>query len=252
MSPISDLRVASARGFTLVELMVALSLGAIVIAGIFAAYLFLGRNLTRMVNIQQQEVKSRRALKMFTQDLSSAIQLTTSTDSQIVVTTPVGVTLTGAATTSGNTTVTCSSTSALTTGASISGSGIPSGVTVSSITNGTTFVISSNATATASGLVLSAIVTTSVTYIYTAGGDGSGTLTRTDSAGTTTLLTNLSAFDFSYYNESGTAVSSSPQSVKSVEFTFTSAVGTSSVGTRASYTTVSPRVVLRNKPALAN
>lgn len=166
--------------------MVALSLGTIVIAGIIAAYLFLGRNLTRMVNIQQQEVKSRRALRMFTEDVSSASSLSTCTDTVLVLSKP-----------------TASSTS-------------------------------------------------TVTYTYTSGTGGTGTLSRTESGVTTTLVTNLTAFDFSYYNEAGSAVTSSPQSVKSVEFTFTSAVGTANSGTRAAYTTVSPRVVLRNKTLLTN
>lgn len=74
-----------AGGFTLVEVVVSLTLAFIVIAAILSAYLFLGRNLTRMVNLQQQEVKSRRALQMFTTDVSSAIQLTTATDTQIVI-----------------------------------------------------------------------------------------------------------------------------------------------------------------------
>lgn len=166
--------------------MVALSLGTIVIAGIIAAYLFLGRNLTRMVNLQQQEVKSRRALRMFTEDLSSATALTTCTDSEIVLSKP-------------------------TAGSSVT-----------------------------------------VTYTYTSGSGGTGTLSRTESGVTTVLVTNLSSFDFNYYSESGGAVTSSPQSVKSVEFAFTSIVGTSTSGTRVNHTTVSPRVVLRNKALLAN
>jgi hypothetical protein len=171
----------------------------------------------------------------------------------MVITTPVGLTLTGASTTSGSTTITCATTSRLTAGASISGSGIPAGATVSSITNGTTFVISSSATATATGLTLSAIATTSVTYTYTSGAGSTGTLTRTDYAGTTSLLTNLTNFDFSYFSEANSAVSNStPQSVKSIEFTYTSAVGTAASGTLASYTTISPRVVMRNKPLLTN
>src|SRR5687767_5062228 len=86
MSRISDR--SPQRGFTLVELMVAVSAMAIVFAGIFAAYLFVGRNLTRLVNFQRQEVESRRALRQFTQDLSAAINLTTATSTQIALTKP--------------------------------------------------------------------------------------------------------------------------------------------------------------------
>ncbi|HUR60618.1 MAG TPA: hypothetical protein VM029_23050, partial [Opitutaceae bacterium] len=118
--------------------MVAVSLCAIVFAGILSAYLFVGRNLTRLVNFQQQEVQSRRALRQFTQDLSAAIQLTTATSSQIALTKP-----------------------------------------------------------TASG-------TTTVSYLYSS---GSGTLARTDTAGTQTILRGVTSFALSYFNEAGSTVS---------------------------------------------
>jgi hypothetical protein len=164
-----------------VEILVATSVSAIIFAGILTAYLFIGRNLTRLVNVQHQEVESRRTLRYVTQDISAAIELTTATSSQLAVTKP----------TSGG--------------------------------------------------------TTSVTYSYSS---ANGTLSRTDSTGTQTLLSGLSAFTITYYNEGGTAVSSSPQSVKSVEVAFTSTAGSSNSGTLASYSTVSPRVILRNKQVL--
>jgi prepilin-type N-terminal cleavage/methylation domain-containing protein len=182
------------RGFTLVEMLVATSVSAIIFAGILAAYLFVGRNLTRMVNVQHQEVESRRTLWQVTADVSAATQLTTATTSQIVLTKPV----------SGNTaTVTYSYSSA----------------------NGT--------------------LSRTVSYA-----SGTPPASGADIAGTQTMLTGVTAFTITYYNEGGTAVSSSPQSVKSVEFSFTSASGSSGSGTRASYATVSPRVLLRNKQAL--
>ena len=66
------------------------------------------------------------------------------------------ISLTSVATTNASTTVTCTSTSGLIPGMFIGGAGIPQGATVSSITNGTTFVISSAATATGTGLTLTA------------------------------------------------------------------------------------------------
>ena len=175
-------------GFTLIELMISASLALIVIGGILSAFLFLGRNLTRMVNLQQQEVKSRTALQLFTTDVSSAIQFTTATDTQIVLT--------------------------------VQTAGSPA----------------------------------TVTYTYTAGAASTGTLVRayTPSGGTTattTLLTGLSAFDFNFYTESGVSTTSLA-SVKSAEFSFTSASGNAASGTQVSYDTVSSRVLLRNKPAL--
>jgi hypothetical protein len=164
-----------------VEILVATSVSAIIFAGILTAYLFVGRNLTRLVNLQHQEVESRRALRYVTQDVSSAIALTSATTSLLALTKP-----------------------------------------------------------TSSG-------TASVSYSYSS---GSGTLSRTDSAGTQTILTGLTSFSITYYNEGGTAISSSPQSVKSVEMAFTATAGSSGSGTLARYTTVSPRVILRNKQIL--
>ena len=181
MSRISVHSTARRRGFTLVEVMVATSLLAIVLAGVLAAYLFVGRNLTRLVNVQHQEVESRRTLRKFTQDLSAAIQLSTATTNAVTLSKPV-----------------------------------------------------------ASG-------TTTVSYTYSS---GAGTLVRTEAGASQTLLSGLTAFTIGYYNEAGTEVTSSPQSVKAIEFAFTTASGSAQSGTKASYTTVSPRVLLRNKPTL--
>jgi len=89
--------------------------------------------------------------------------------------------------------------------------------------------------------------TATVTYTYSS---AAGTLVRTESGANNTLLSGLTSFTITYYNESGTVVTSSPQSVKAVEFAFASASGSAQSGTKASYSTVSPRVLLRNKPAL--
>jgi hypothetical protein len=163
-----------------VELLVATSISAFVFAGILAAYLFVGRNLTRLVNFQHQEVESRRTLRQMTEDVGAAINLTTATATQLAL------------------------------------------------------------TKQASG------GTTTVTYAYSS---GDGTLTRTDAAGARIVLTGLTAFTITYYNERGTAVTQK-QSVKSLEFAFSSASGTAGSGTKSSYQTVSPRVVVRNKALL--
>lgn len=168
-------------GFTLAEVVVATSLLGIVLVGVLAAYLFLGRSLTRLVNSQQQEVESRRTLRTFTQDVSAASDLSVATTAQLTLTKP-----------------------------------------------------------TASS-------TTTVTYTYSS---GSGTLVRTEGTAAKTMLTGLTSFTFTYYNDLGTAITGSTQSVKSVELMYTSASGTAALGTRSSYTTVSPRVLLRNKTAL--
>lgn len=181
MSRISADKTRARRGFTLLEILIATSISAIVFAGILAAYLFMGRNLTRLVHTQQQEVQSRRALRHFTQDLSAATAIAIPSSGVLTVTKPA-----------------------------------------------------------ASG-------TTTVTYTYSADG---GTLVRTEGTAQT-ILSNLTSYAYAFYSESGSTVASTAlQSAKSIELVFTSSVGRQANGTLTKFTTVSPRVVLRNKPAL--
>jgi prepilin-type N-terminal cleavage/methylation domain-containing protein len=310
-----------APGFTLIELMISMSLLAIVFAAVFSAYLFLGRNLTRLVNVQQQQVQSRRTLRTFTQDLSSASQLTTATSTQIALSKPAGngtatVTFryanapaanrpmsimvngtvvnsnlafnsTGAwttwATTSivvslnpGSNTIRATATTA-NGGPNVDKIDVTSDTTSSPVTYqgenaffyNTTFEnINGGYTGTGYANYANAIgsyaqwtvnqATSAVTYTYAAPSPATaanGTLTRTETippaaATTQILLSGLTAFTFNYYDGGGTAITSSPQNVKSVELSYTAALGTVASGTQAGYVTVSPRVVLRNKPIL--
>jgi Tfp pilus assembly protein PilW len=83
------------RGFTLVELIVSVSLSIVVFAGILAGFTFLGRNLTRLVNTQGQDVSSRRAFYLFSRDISLATAVSNATNTSLSLTLP---------TTSGSTT----------------------------------------------------------------------------------------------------------------------------------------------------
>lgn len=109
-------------------------------------------------------------------------------------------------------------------------------------------------TATDSTLGLT-LPSTTVTYTY----DSSAkTLTRTSGGTSSIVLKNLTAFDFNYFNNSGTSITV-PQSasisykpIKSVQFSFTASLGTTtSTGTSiyrtsTQYQTVSPIVFMRN------
>jgi hypothetical protein len=161
---------------------VAVGLSAIIFAGILSGYTFLARNFTRLLNSQGQDTKSRKALYVFSQDISKAVQVATATDTHLTLLLPG-------------------------TGGS----------------------------------------TTSVSYSYSA---SAGTLTRTDTSGSVALLTNLTNLDFNYFNKAGSAVTSGPLSVKEVEVTFSTALGNSASGTQSRATSVSPRLVLRNKSLL--
>jgi hypothetical protein len=157
--------------------------------GVLSAYLYMGRNLTRLVNMQQQDVKARRTLETFAQDVGAATTFVTATDSQFE------------------------------------------------------FYLQS---AAGTG--------DRVNYTYTTGASATGRLVRTympaaGAAEVITLLTNLSVFDFNYFNEPGIATTSLSY-IKSAQFSFTSQVGTAASGTQASYSSVSSRIVARNKPTL--
>jgi prepilin-type N-terminal cleavage/methylation domain-containing protein len=63
------------RGFSLVELLVGMSLALIVMSAVLSSYLFLGRNLTRLVNQQAIETQARRTLGYFAQDVRMATDI---------------------------------------------------------------------------------------------------------------------------------------------------------------------------------
>ena len=84
----SGVRRTGRRGFTLVELMIAAALSAIVFAAIFSAYLFMARNLTRLANFQQQQVQNRRALYVIAQDVNGAVQVNNAQPALLILTIP--------------------------------------------------------------------------------------------------------------------------------------------------------------------
>lgn len=170
------------RGFTLVELIVGMSLSAIIFAAILSGFTFLGHSLTRLVNTHDQEAKSRRAFYVFAKDISVATQVAGGSDVSLSLKIPA----------SGGTTST-------------------------------------------------------VAYVYDA---ATGTLTRTDNSSSTVLLTNLTSFDFNYFNGAGTPSTPGTLGVKEVELSFTSKTGSLSSGVQTRYTSVSPRLLLRNKALL--
>jgi Tfp pilus assembly protein PilW len=63
-------------GFTLLEVMMVTFISSFVFAGVLSAYVFLGRGLSRQVNAEGLESRTRLALHYFTQDISSASAIT--------------------------------------------------------------------------------------------------------------------------------------------------------------------------------
>ncbi len=72
----------SHRGFTLVEVLISMSLAMIVMAAVFSTYLYLGRNLTRLSYRTVMESQSRKILTTLTTDIrkTKSILSASSTD----------------------------------------------------------------------------------------------------------------------------------------------------------------------------
>lgn len=80
-------RPAWQRGFTLVEVLIATSLTAFIMAGVMTTFLFLGRTGANLQNYNDMESQARRALEQFAQDTRQASSITwkSSTKIELVV-----------------------------------------------------------------------------------------------------------------------------------------------------------------------
>lgn len=78
----------AARGFTLPEVMIGASLGAIVLAGVLSAFLMLGRSGVNVANYSMSESEIRRGLEDFAQDARMAGNITWNSSTSITLTVP--------------------------------------------------------------------------------------------------------------------------------------------------------------------
>jgi len=69
-----------ARAFTLVELLIGMSLSAAIMAAVLSSYMFMGRNLARLNNQQTLEAEARRTLAYLSDDVRLASDLTDTTN----------------------------------------------------------------------------------------------------------------------------------------------------------------------------
>ena len=76
------------RAFTLVEVMIASSIGTMVLAGVMSTFLMLGRSGANVANYSVMEAQSRRALEEFSQDLRMANAVTWNSTTSITLTVP--------------------------------------------------------------------------------------------------------------------------------------------------------------------
>src|SRR3954466_5321748 len=76
------------RAFTLVELIVAMTLSTIVMAGVMSTYLFIVRTGVRTTNYTDMETQSRKGLEIFARDVRSASGITWNSSTSITLTVP--------------------------------------------------------------------------------------------------------------------------------------------------------------------
>jgi Tfp pilus assembly protein PilW len=81
-------RCRAIAGFTLVEVMVGATLGSIVLAGVMAAFLMLGRTGMNVANYSMSEAEVRRAIEDFSQDVRMASGITWTSATSITLTVP--------------------------------------------------------------------------------------------------------------------------------------------------------------------
>lgn len=86
---------ARPRGFTIVEILVATSLGAFVLAGVLTANLQVMRNGVRAAEYAEMEAQIRRGLDYFGRDVREAFDLTWNGESDLTLTVPTSATTTG-------------------------------------------------------------------------------------------------------------------------------------------------------------
>lgn len=65
-----------ARGFTLVEVLISVSLSAMIMAGVLSSFLFLGRSGANLQNYTDMESQARRSLEIFAEDVRQGSAIT--------------------------------------------------------------------------------------------------------------------------------------------------------------------------------
>lgn len=78
----------SQSGFTIVELIVALSLSMIVMSAVLSGFLFIGRNFARLANQQSLEVAARNTQAYLAQDIRRATSLSSPSATEFTLSIP--------------------------------------------------------------------------------------------------------------------------------------------------------------------
>src|SRR3954469_22801441 len=78
----------SCRGFTLLELMVAVGIGALVLGAAVSVYVFSMRSFAAMANYSDLNNKSRYASDLISRDIRSCLKVVNATTTQLVLNEP--------------------------------------------------------------------------------------------------------------------------------------------------------------------
>lgn len=83
------------RGFTLVEVLMASTIGSLVMAGVLSTFLMLGRSGANLASYTTMDAQTRRALEDFAQDVRMASDVTWNSDTSMTFTVPGNYTSNG-------------------------------------------------------------------------------------------------------------------------------------------------------------
>ncbi|MBI5382381.1 MAG: prepilin-type N-terminal cleavage/methylation domain-containing protein [Opitutae bacterium] len=76
------------HGFTLVEVLIALAIGSMVLAGTLSAFLMIGRTSVSVANYSTAEAQIRRSIETLSEDLRASSNILTNNSSSITLTVP--------------------------------------------------------------------------------------------------------------------------------------------------------------------
>lgn len=81
-------RAGAARGFTVVEMMFAIGIGSLVLAGVVTSYIFSVKGFSALSNYGEIQADGRRALDWFARDLRNGIAISSAISNKVVVALP--------------------------------------------------------------------------------------------------------------------------------------------------------------------
>jgi prepilin-type N-terminal cleavage/methylation domain-containing protein len=78
-------RTGRARGFTLVELLIATALSSVLLAAVLTSFLMLGRSGTNLANYSEMESQARVSLERFAQDVRQAANIVWTSETNVTL-----------------------------------------------------------------------------------------------------------------------------------------------------------------------